>query len=317
MCCRALGCPMVQVAVSFAAGCQRVPQIRRSPGLASSPGRGLPLAQMAPSLCSSTILLHGSPLLGAEHRTCPANFSRRDWSWAQRRGSVSGAAELPALKSRCERWEPSSSSWWSEFNFRGEGESAKQTECCSGGFSLPPLGPLPTVFIDFNHWRLASSQKKHCVMCSFLAFIKETQCSAVTLPSAPGNLPTPCGTSFIGGDGARGLLGFFWLCFFASPPPPALISKQLLLCLYLPWAHSHMEPGGAVSSRGGRWCDSSCDSLVCLWSSLRALLVMGGCGWAAGMWVQTLPEGSFSFSPLSHVSLLLIGECGLIKGSYP
>jgi len=80
MCCRALGCPMVQVAVSCAAGCQRVPQIRRSPGLASSPGRGLPLAQMAPSPCSSTILLHGSPLLGAEHRTCPANFSRRDWS---------------------------------------------------------------------------------------------------------------------------------------------------------------------------------------------------------------------------------------------
>lgn len=218
MCCRALGCPMVQVAVSCAAGCQRVPQIRRSPGLASSPGRGLPLAQMAPSPCSSTILLHGSPLLGAEHRTCPANFSRRDWSWAQRRGSVSGAAELPALKSRCERWEPSSSSWWSEFNFRGEGESAKQTECCSGGFSLPPLGPLPTVFIDFNHWRLASSQKKHCVMCSFLAFIKETQCSAVTLPSAPGNLPTPCGTSFIGGDGARGLLGFFGCVFLLLPP---------------------------------------------------------------------------------------------------
>lgn len=90
--------------------------------------------------------------------------------------------------------------------------------CCSGGFSLPPLGPLPTVFIDFNHWRLASSQKKHCVMCSFLAFIKETQCSAVTLPSAPGNLPTPCGTSFIGGDGARGLLGFFGCVFLLLPP---------------------------------------------------------------------------------------------------
>lgn len=98
----------------------------------------------------------------------------------------------------------------------GEGESGKQTECCSGDFSLPPLGPLPTVFIDFNHWRLAGSQKKHCVMCSFLAFIKETQCSAVTLPSSPGNLPTPCGTSFIGGDRARGLglLYFIYLFFF-------------------------------------------------------------------------------------------------------
>lgn len=97
--------------------------------------------------------------------------------------------------------------------FEGEGESGKQTECCSGDFSLPPLGPLPTVFIDFNHWRLAGSQKKHCVMCSFLAFIKETQCSAVTLPSSPGNLPTPCGTSFIGGDRARGL-GLVYLFFF-------------------------------------------------------------------------------------------------------
>lgn len=98
----------------------------------------------------------------------------------------------------------------------GEGESGKQTECCSGDFSLPPLGPLPTVFIDFNHWRLAGSQKKHCVMCSFLAFIKETQCSAVTLPSSPGNLPTPCGTSFIGGDRARGLglLYFIYLFIF-------------------------------------------------------------------------------------------------------
>lgn len=222
MSCWALGCPTVQVAVSWAAGCQ---QIRRSPGSASSPGRGLPLAQMAPSSpCSPTILLQSFPLLGAGQCTCPVNFSRRDSICTQRRGSVSraaGAEALPALKARCERWEPSSSSWWSEFNFRGEGESAKQTECRSGGFSLPPLGPLPTVFIDFNHWRLASSQKKHCVMCSFLAFIKETQCSAVTLPSAPGNLPTPCGTSFIGGDGARGLLGFFGCVFFCcccSPP---------------------------------------------------------------------------------------------------
>lgn len=97
--------------------------------------------------------------------------------------------------------------------FEGEGESGKQTECCSGDFSLPPLGPLPTVFIDFNHWRLAGSQKKHCVMCSFLAFIKETQCSVVTLPSSPGNLPTPCGTSFIGADRARGL-GLVYLFFF-------------------------------------------------------------------------------------------------------
>lgn len=96
----------------------------------------------------------------------------------------------------------------------GEGESGKQTECCSGDFSLPPLGPLPTVFIDFNHWRLAGSQKKHCVMCSFLAFIKETQCSAVTLPSSPGNLPTPCGTSFIGGDGARGFALVYLFFFF-------------------------------------------------------------------------------------------------------
>lgn len=90
----------------------------------------------------------------------------------------------------------------------------KQTECCSGDFSLPPLGPLPTVFIDFNHWRLAGSQKKHCVMCSFLAFIKETQCSAVTLPSSPGNLPTPCGTSFIGGDRARGFALVYLFFFF-------------------------------------------------------------------------------------------------------
>lgn len=98
------------------------------------------------------------------------------------------------------------------------------------------MGPLPTVFIDFNHWRLAGSQKKHCVMCSFLAFIRETQCSAVTLPSSPGNLPTPCGTAFIGGDRARGLgwlylfIIFFSFFKYICLNVPARISEQPVLC---------------------------------------------------------------------------------------
>lgn len=172
------------------------------------------------------------------------SFSRRDSNSKQafhflraggrakagRRRKAFASFKSPPVSSPC--WKRSSLSWWSsEFDFRGEGESGKQTECCSGDFSLPPLGPLPTVFIDFNHWRLAGSQKKHCVMCSFLAFIKETQCSAVTLPSSPGNLPTPCGTSFIGGDQARGLGLFYSFLFFFNSP--ARVSKQPMLCFYL------------------------------------------------------------------------------------
>lgn len=84
---------------------------------------------------------------------------------------------------------------------------------------LPPWAPC-RLFLLISITGGLSSPEKHCVMCSFLAFIKETQCSAVTLPSLPGNLPTPRGP-FIG---SSELLGF----------SPARISNHLRLPLPSP-----------------------------------------------------------------------------------
>lgn len=154
---------------------------------------------------------------------------------------------------------------------------------------------MPTVFIDFNHWRLAGSQKKHCVMCSFLAFIKETQCSAVTLPSSPGNLPTPCDTSFIGGDGARGLGWFYFFIYFFYVVLQQGFRNSLRSAPASSRSPKPVSASGEISSTpkgdefGGDENTECCDSLmllllkflcVCFWGRVkRAVCEPQGCGY--------------------------------------